>query len=196
MSILVVAEHDNQTLNPVTLNVLAAAAAVGGDVHVLVAGKDCGGVADAAAAAAGVGKVLCADNDAYAHQLAENVAPLIAGLGKDYGHVIGAHSTGGKNAMPRVAAQLDVAMISDVIGVDAPDTFKRPIYAGNAIATVQSEDAIKVLTVRHTAFDPVAGEGGSASVDSQLTWTASWESLMPVSSAVSWSGPNAAVAGP
>ena len=136
MSILVVAEHDNQNLNPVTLNVLAAAAAVGGDVHVLVAGKDCGAVADAAATAAGVGKVLCADNDAYAHQLAENVAPLIAGLGKDYGHVIGAHSTGGKNAMPRVAAQLDVAMISDVIGVDAPDTFKRPIYAGNAIATV------------------------------------------------------------
>ena len=165
MSILVVAEHDNQTLNPVTLNVLAAAAAVGGDVHVLVAGKNCGAVADAAAAAAGVAKVLCADNDAYAHQLAENVAPLIAGLGKDYGHVIGAHSTGGKNAMPRVAAQLDVAMISDVIGVDAPDTFKRPIYAGNAIATVQSEDAIKVLTVRHTAFDPVAGEGGSASVE-------------------------------
>ena len=165
MSILVVAEHDNQTLNPVTLNVLAAAAAVGGDVHVLVAGKDCGPVAQAAAAAAGVGKVLCADNDAYAHQLAENVAPLIAGLGKDYGHVIGAHSTGGKNAMPRVAAQLDVAMISDVIGVDAADTFKRPIYAGNAIATVQSEDAIKVLTVRHTAFDPVAAEGGSAAVE-------------------------------
>lgn len=165
MSILLVAEHDNSSLNQVTLHVLAAAEAIGGDIDVLVAGKDCGAVAEEAAKATGVNKVLCADDDAYAHQLAENVAPLIAELGKGYGHVIGAHSTGGKNTMPRVAALLDVAMISDVIGVESDDTFKRPIYAGNAIATVQSSDGIKVLTVRHTAFDAVSGEGGSASVE-------------------------------
>ena len=165
MSILVVAEHDNSTLNPVTLNVLAAAGAIGGDVTVLVAGKDCGAVADAAAGAVGVSRVLCADGDAYAHQLAENVAPLVAALGKDFAYVICAHSTNGKNFMPRVAAHLDVAMISDVIGVESGDTFKRPIYAGNAIATVQSADAIKVLSVRHTAFDPVSAEGGSAAVE-------------------------------
>ncbi|MEE4301327.1 MAG: FAD-binding protein [Pseudomonadales bacterium] len=165
MSILVVAEHDNSTLNPVTLNVIAAAGAIGGDVTVLVAGKDCGAVAEAAAGAAGVTRVLCADADAYANQLAENVAALVAALGKDYSHVLSAASTNGKNYMPRVAALLDVGMLSDVIGVEAADTFKRPIYAGNAIATVQSEDAVKVLTVRHTAFDAVAGEGGSAAVE-------------------------------
>ena len=165
MSILVVAEHDNSKLNGVTLNVIAAAKAIGGDVHVLVAGKDCGAVADAAAAADGVAKVLCADAEPLAHQLAENLAPLVARLGKDYSHVLGAHSTNGKNFMPRVAAHLDVGMISDVIAVEGDDTFRRPIYAGNAIATVQSEDAIKVLSVRHTAFDPVAAEGGSASVE-------------------------------
>ena len=165
MSILVVAEHDNSTLNPVTLNVVAAAGVIGGDVDVLVAGKDCGAAAEAAAKVPGVAKVLCADADAYAHQLAENIAPLVAGLGKDYGYVLSAHSTNGKNYMPRVAAHLDVAMISDVIGVESGDTFKRPIYAGNAIATVQSEDPIKVLSVRHTAFDAVAAEGGSAAVE-------------------------------
>lgn len=166
MSILVVAEHDNSTLNQVTLHVLAAAKAIGGDIDVLVAGKDCGAVAEAAAKAEGVSKVLCADNDAYGHDLAENLAPLVAELGKNYKHVVMAHSTSGKNFMPRVAAQLDVGMISDIIAVEAEDTFKRPIYAGNAIATVQSEDGIKVVTVRHTAFDPVSGEGGSASVES------------------------------
>jgi electron transfer flavoprotein alpha subunit len=165
MSILLVAEHDNESLNQVTLHGLAAAAAIGGDVHVLVAGEGCGAVAEAAAKADGVAKVLCADNAAYGHQLAENVAPLIAELGKDYSHVVALHSTVGKNTMPRVAALLDVAMISDVIGVESEDTFKRPIYAGNAIATVQSSDSIKLITVRHTAFDAVSGEGGSASVE-------------------------------
>ncbi len=166
MSILVVAEHDNSKLNQVTLHVLAAAKAIGGDIDVLVAGKDCGDVADAVARADGVSKVLCADADCYHHHLAENMAPLVAELGKSYSHVLMAHSTSGKNFMPRVAAELDVAMISDIIAVESEDTFKRPIYAGNAIATVQSEDAIKVVTVRHTAFDAVGGEGGSASVES------------------------------
>ncbi|HSG88863.1 MAG TPA: FAD-binding protein [Pseudomonadales bacterium] len=165
MSILVVADHDNSNLNGVTLNAIAAAKALGGDIHVLVAGKDCGAVADAAAKADGVAKVLCADADPLAHQLAENLAPLVAKLGKDYSHVVAAHSTNGRNYLPRVAAHLDVAMISDVIAIEGDDTFKRPIYAGNAIATVQSSDAIKVLSVRHTAFDPVAAEGGSASVE-------------------------------
>lgn len=165
MSILVVAEHDNSKLNQVTLNVIAAARAIGGEVDVLVAGKDCGTVAEAAAKIDGVAKVRCADSDAYGHQLAENMALLIADLGKDYAYVLGAHSTSGKNIMPRAAALLDVAMISDIMSVESEDTFKRPIYAGNAIATVQSSDAIKVLTVRHTAFDPVAAEGGSANVE-------------------------------
>ena len=165
MSILVVAEHDNSKLNQVTLHVIAAAKAIGGDVDVLVAGKDCGAVAEAAAAADGVARALCADAECYAHQLAENMAPLIAELGKNYSHVLGAHSTAGKNIMPRAAALMDVAMISDIINVESADTFQRPIYAGNAIATVQSEDPIKVLTVRHTAFDPVAREGGAGSVE-------------------------------
>ncbi len=165
MSILVVAEHDNSKLNQVTLHVIAAAKAIGGDVDVLVAGKDCGAVAEAAAKIDGVAKVRCADNDAYGHQLAENMALLISDLGKDYKYVVGAHSTSGKNIMPRAAALLDVAMISDIMSVESEDTFKRPIYAGNAIATVQSSDAIKVLTVRHTAFDAVAAEGGRAAVE-------------------------------
>jgi electron transfer flavoprotein alpha subunit len=165
MSILVVAEHNNAALNPITCNVVAAAKALGDEIHVLVAGKDCGAAADAAARIEGVGKVLCADADCYGHQLAENVAPLVAELGKEHAYVLSAHSTNGKNYMPRVAALLDVGMISDIIAVEAADTFKRPIYAGNAIATVQSSDPIKVVTVRHTAFDPLAAEGGSASVE-------------------------------
>jgi electron transfer flavoprotein alpha subunit len=165
MSILVVAEHDNSELKPATHVVLAAAAAIGGDVDVLVAGEGCNGVADAAAQAVGVSKVLLADNAAYGHQLAENIAPLVAELGANYTHILTAHTTVGKNFLPRVAAELGVAQISDIQAVDSPDTFKRPIYAGNAIATVKSNDAIKVLSVRGTAYDPVAAEGGSASVE-------------------------------
>jgi electron transfer flavoprotein alpha subunit len=162
MNILVVAEHANTALKPVTYNVLAAAAAIGGSVDVLVAGAGCSGAADKAAAIGGVTKVLVADNEAYGHQLAENIAALVAELGTKYTHVLTGHTTAGKNFLPRVAALLDVAQISDIIGVDAPDTFKRPIYAGNGIATVKSSDRIKVLSVRGTAFDPVAQTGGSA----------------------------------
>lgn len=165
MTILVVAEHDNAALKPVTLNVLAAAKAVGGDVDVLVAGAGCKAVADQAAAIGGVRKVLLADNAAYGHQLAENVALLVAELGAEYSHVLTGHTTAGKNFLPRVAALLNVAQISDIIAVTAPDTFKRPIYAGNGIATIKSNDAIKVLSVRGTGFDPVAASGGSAPIE-------------------------------
>ncbi|NJN51501.1 MAG: electron transfer flavoprotein subunit alpha/FixB family protein [Gammaproteobacteria bacterium] len=165
MSILVVAEHDNKALKPVTLNVLAAAAAIGGDIDVLVAGEGCEAVAKQAASAAGVRKALLADGAAYGHQLAENVAALVAEVGAKYQHVLAAHTTTGKNFLPRVAALLDVAQVSDIIEVVAPDTFKRPIYAGNAIATVKSADAIKVVSVRGTGFDPVAAEGGSGAVE-------------------------------
>lgn len=165
MSILIVAEHDNASVKAATLNTVAAAQAVGGDITVLVAGAGCAAAGDAAAAIAGVSKVLVADNEAYAHQLAENVSLLVAELGKDYGHILAPATTTGKNVMPRVAALLDVAQISDITGVDSADTFQRPIYAGNVIATVQSSDAIKVLTVRGTAFDAVAAEGGSAAVE-------------------------------
>jgi electron transfer flavoprotein alpha subunit len=166
MSILVVAEHDNAALKPVTLNVLAAAKAIGGDVDVLVAGAGCKAVADHAAAIGGVRKVLLADNAAYGHQLAENVALLVAELGAKYSHVLTGHTTAGKNFLPRVAALLNVAQISDIIAVTAPDTFKRPIYAGNGIATIKSNDPIKVVSVRGTGFDPVSSSGGSASVES------------------------------
>jgi electron transfer flavoprotein alpha subunit len=166
MNILVVAEHSNTALKPVTYNVVAAAAAIGGSVDVLVAGAGCKAAADQAAKTSGVAKVLVADNDAYAHQLAENVAALVAELGAKYTHVLTGHTTAGKNFLPRVAALLDVAQISDIIAVDAPDTFKRPIYAGNGIATVKSNDRIKVLSVRGTAFDPVAAAGGTAQVES------------------------------
>ncbi len=165
MSILVIAEHDNSSLNAATLNTVAAAQAIGGDITVLVAGANCGDVANEAAKVAGVNKVLQADNAAYEHQLAENVALLVAELGKDYAHVLAPATTSGKNLMPRVAALLDVAQISDIMTVESADTFKRPIYAGNIIATVQSADAIKVITVRTTGFDPVAAEGGSATVE-------------------------------
>ena len=165
MGILVVAEHDNQALRPVTLNVLAAAQEIGGDIDVLVAGSGCAAVADAAAAAPGISRVLCADDSAYEHHLAENLALLVVELGTHYEHILAAHTTTGKNFLPRVAALLDVAMISDIIGVDAPDTFQRPVYAGNGIATVRSDDAKKVVSVRGTGFDPAAGEGGSASVE-------------------------------
>ncbi|MAQ34029.1 MAG: electron transfer flavoprotein subunit alpha, partial [Alcanivorax sp.] len=165
MSVLVYAEHDNATLNKVTLSVLAAAKEIGGDITVLVAGKGCGAVAEEAAKAEGVSKVLCADNDAYEHQLAENIAELVAEVGADYKHILAAATTTGKNFAPRVAALLDVAQISEISDVIDGDTFKRPIYAGNAIATVQSSAAIKVITVRSTGFDAAAAEGGSAAVE-------------------------------
>ncbi|MGY3642403.1 electron transfer flavoprotein subunit alpha/FixB family protein [Pseudomonas sp. PK-RTE-24] len=170
MTILVIAEHDNKVLAPATLNTVAAAAKIGGDIHVLVAGQGAGPVAEAAAKIAGVSKVLNADNPAYAHQLPENVAPLVAALaheggGAGYSHILAAATSNGKNILPRVAAALDVDQISEIISVESADTFKRPIYAGNAIATVQSTAAIKVITVRATGFDPVAAEGGSAAVE-------------------------------
>ncbi|MCK7459103.1 electron transfer flavoprotein subunit alpha/FixB family protein [Idiomarina aminovorans] len=166
MSILVVAEHDNNAVDPSTLKTLAAAQQIGGDIEVLVAGKGCSTVAENIAKADGVKKVVLADNDAYEHLLAENIADLVADFGKGYSHILAPATTTGKNFMPRVAALLDVAQVSDIISVESDDTFKRPIYAGNAIATVQSEDEIKVITVRATAFDGVAEEGGSGDVES------------------------------
>ncbi len=165
MSILVVAEHDNASIKSATLNTVTAAKAIGGDIVVLVAGADCAAAGEAAAKIDGVSKVLVADNAAYGHQLAENVSLLVAELAKDYGHVLAPATTNGKNLLPRVAALLDVAQISEITAVDSADTFKRPIYAGNVIATVQSADAIKVMTVRGTAFDAGATEGGSAAVE-------------------------------
>ncbi|MGC6370283.1 electron transfer flavoprotein subunit alpha/FixB family protein [Pseudomonas sp. K2I15] len=170
MTILVIAEHDNKVVAPATLNTVAAAAKIGGDVHVLVAGQNVGAVAEAAAKIAGVSKVLVADNAAYAHQLPENVAPLVAALGSEaggagYSHILAAATSNGKNILPRVAAQLDVDQISEIVSVESADTFKRPIYAGNAIATVQSTASVKVITVRATGFDPVAAVGGSAAVE-------------------------------
>ncbi|TCK09077.1 electron transfer flavoprotein subunit alpha/FixB family protein [Marinobacterium mangrovicola] len=166
MAILIIAEHDNSTLKSATLNTVTAACQMGDELHLLVAGEGCAAVAEAAASVAGVSKVLLADNAAYGRQLAENLSLLIAELGKDYSHVVAPATTTGKNVMPRVAALLDVGQISDIIAVEAADTFQRPIYAGNAIATVQSLDSIKVITVRGTAFDAAASTGSSASVDS------------------------------
>jgi electron transfer flavoprotein alpha subunit len=169
MTILVVAEHTNVALAPATLNTVAAALKMGGDVHLLVAGSGCAAAAETAAKVAGVAKVLVADNAAFAHQLPENVAPLVASLviyqRTIYSHVLAAATSNGKNILPRVAAALDVDQISKIIAVESADTFKRPIYAGNAIATVQSSAAVKVITVRATGFDPVAAEGGSAAVE-------------------------------
>ena len=167
MTILVYADHDNAALKGGTLSTVAAAAQIGGDVHVLVAGENCGAAAEAAAAVQGVAKVLVADHAAYANQLAESVAPLVVELVQQnqYTHVLSNAGTTGKNFMPRVAAVLDVAQISDIITVESADTFKRPIYAGNAIATVQSSDSVKVITVRGSAFDGASAEGGSASVE-------------------------------
>ncbi|EAW32053.1 Electron transfer flavoprotein, alpha subunit [marine gamma proteobacterium HTCC2143] len=165
MSILILAEHDNDTVKTATLNAIAAGLEIGGDVVVLVAGSNCSAAGDAAAAVAGVAKVLVADNVVYANQLAENVSLLVAEIAKDYTHVLAASTTSGKNVLPRVAALLDVAQISDITDVESADTFKRPIYAGNVIETVQSSDAIKVITVRTTGFDAVATDGGSASIE-------------------------------
>jgi len=163
MSVLVYAEHDNASLKTETHKLVNAAQKMGGDIHVLVAGVGCQAVAEAAAQVDGVAKVLVADNAAYKHQLAENTADLVLELAGDYSHVVAAATTTGKNFMPRVAALLDVAQISDIIGVESEDTFVRPIYAGNAIATVQSSDAKKVITVRAASFD-AAATGASAEV--------------------------------
>jgi electron transfer flavoprotein alpha subunit len=164
MSILILAEHDNQVLKPVTLNVLAAAQAIGKDITLLVAGHNCGSVAEQAAKVAGVTQVLCADAPAYAHQLAENVSKLLLDQAEGYSHILAASTTTGKNILPRVAALLGVNQLTDVMAVESPQRFKRAIYAGNAIATVETSDAVVVMTVRGTAFDPVASEGGNASV--------------------------------
>ena len=165
MSTLVVAEHDNATLRPVTLSVVAAAQAIGNEFDILVAGHGCAAVADEAAAIGGAGKVLLTDHEAYEHALAENMAALVAELASGYDHVLAAHTTTGKNFLPRAAALLDTQMISDIVGVSAADTYERPIYAGNAIATVKSSDAKQVISVRGTGFDPAPASGGSASVE-------------------------------
>ncbi|MEX3816229.1 electron transfer flavoprotein subunit alpha/FixB family protein [Paraburkholderia sp. BR13439] len=165
MTILVIAEHDNASIKGATLNTVAAAQKIGGDVHVLVAGHNAHGAAEAAAKIAGVAKVLLADAPHLAEGLAENVEATVLNIAKDYSHIVAAATVYGKNIAPRVAAKLDVAQISEITAVVSADTFERPIYAGNAIATVQSGDGIKVITVRATGFDAVAAEGGSASVD-------------------------------
>ncbi len=162
--ILVVAEHDNSQLNAATLNTVAAATQLGGDVHVLVAGENAAEVASQAAAVAGVSKVLHADGSSLADGLAENVAAQVLEVAGEYSHILFAATAAGKNTAPRVAAQLDVAQISDISAVESEDTFVRPIYAGNAMATVQSSDTVKVITVRTTSFDAVADQGGSAEV--------------------------------
>ena len=165
MASLVIAEHDNAGIKPATLNTVIAAVAIRGDVHVLVCGQNAQSAADAAAKVAGVSKVILADGPSPANGLAENVAAQVLALAPAYSHILFAATAAGKNAAPRVAAKLDVAQISDITKVDSPDTFERPIYAGNAIATVQSADATKVITVRTTGFDGAAAEGGSASVE-------------------------------
>ncbi len=165
MTALVIAEHDNASIKGATLNTVTAAAACGGDVHVLVAGHNASAAAEAASKIAGVSKVLLADSEAFAHGLAENVAAQVLALAGNYSHILFPATASGKNVAPRVAAKLDVAQISDITKVDSPDTFERPIYAGNAIATVQSADGTKVITVRTTGFDAAAATGGSAAVE-------------------------------
>ena len=165
MTALVIAEHDNQSIKAATLNTVTAAAQCGGEVHVLVAGAGCGAAAQAAAQIAGVTKVLVADAPQFADGLAENVAEQALAVAGNYSHILAPATAYGKNILPRVAAKLDVAQLSDITKVDGPDTFERPIYAGNAIATVQSADKVKVITVRGTAFDPAAATGGSAATE-------------------------------
>jgi electron transfer flavoprotein alpha subunit len=166
MSVLVIAEHGNSELRAATRNAVTAAARIEADIHVLIAGHNCRPAAEAAAKVAGVTKVLLADDPAYEHQLAESMAALIAKLAAGYSHVLATATASGKNIMPRVAALLDVAQISEIIDVVTPDTFVRPIYAGNALATVQSGDGKKVITVRATAFDGAAPVGGNAAIES------------------------------
>jgi electron transfer flavoprotein alpha subunit len=165
MPVLVIAEHDNASIKSATLNTVTAAQACGGDVHVLVAGENAQGAAQAAAQIAGVAKVIHADGASLKDGLAENIAAQVLQIAGNYSHILFPATASGKNAAPRVAAKLDVAQISDITKVDSPDTFERPIYAGNAIATVQSADSVKVITVRTTGFDAVAAQGGSAAVE-------------------------------
>jgi electron transfer flavoprotein alpha subunit len=165
MSILVLAEHANGAIREATLHAVTAAQKIGGEIHLLVAGQNCRPAAEAAAKIAGVGKVLLADDAAYANGLAENMAKLLAGLAPAYTHLLATATSVGKNIMPRVAALLDVAQVSEIIAVEAPDTFMRPIYAGNALATVQATDKIKVVTVRATGFDAAPAQGGNAAIE-------------------------------
>lgn len=165
MTILVIAEHNNVALNSATLNAIAAAKAIGGDIHVLIAGQNARTVAEEAAKVVGVTKVLLADNAVYGHMVAENIAKLAVDLAKAYTHILAPATTNGKNYLPRVAALLDVDQLSEIVDVLAPDIFKRPVYAGNAIATVQTTADIKVISVRTTSFDAVSAEGGSASIE-------------------------------
>jgi electron transfer flavoprotein alpha subunit len=166
MAILIIAEHDNSTIKPAVLNTVTAAKELGDDIHILVAGHQCSGAAEAAASIPGVTKVLVVDDAHYAHPIAENLAALVVPMGSDYSHLLAPATSFGKNLMPRVAALLDVAQISDIVAVENGDTFIRPIYAGNAMATVQSSDPVKVITVRATGFDAAPAEGGSAEVSS------------------------------
>ncbi|MEK9903111.1 MAG: FAD-binding protein [Gammaproteobacteria bacterium] len=164
MSILVIAEHDNSELKTATLNTVAAGMAIGGDIDILVAGSDCDSVAESASQVPGVGKVLLANKETYKNSLAENLGNLVVELSEGYAHILAPATTSGKNFMPRVAAKLDVSQISDISAVISEDTFERPIYAGNCIATVQSTDSVKVITVRTTGFDACEATGGSASI--------------------------------
>ena len=173
MTALVIAEHDNTSIKPATLNTIAAALQCGGDVHVLVAGFNAGAAAAAAAQITGVAKVIHADEAGLAHGLAENVAAQVLAIAAGYSHLVFPATSSGKNTAPRVAAKLDVGQVSDITKVISPDTFERPIYAGNAVATVQATDATKVLTVRTTGFDPVAASGGSATVETLAAVAAS-----------------------
>jgi electron transfer flavoprotein alpha subunit len=165
MSVLIIAEHDNLALKSATLNTVTAASQLGDDLHILVAGHDCSAVTEAAAAIPGISKVLLSEHAAYQHAMPENMAALILSIAGDYSHILTPATTNGKNFLPRVAAKLGVAQISDIVSVQSEDTFVRPIYAGNAMATVQSIDSIKLITVRGTAFDAVATSGGSASIE-------------------------------
>lgn len=165
MTVLVIAEHDHQSIKPVTLNVIAAARKIDSDVHLLVAGTDCSGAVEAASNIHGIGKVLKCDAAELSHRLAENMAPIIVDLAANYSHILAPASTFGKNVLPRAAALLDTQQISDITAVHDAETFDRPVYAGNAIATVKSSDNTKLITVRGTAFDPVAAEGGQAPVE-------------------------------
>ncbi len=165
MTTLIIAEHDNEVLKSSVLNTVAAAAKIGGEVHVLVAGNNCQSVADAASKVQGVSKVLLAEAEWLGHALAEEVAEVVCAAAEGYSHLLAPATSFGKNVMPRVAAQLDVAQVSDIVGVESDDTFVRPIYAGNALATVTSSDSKKVITVRATGFDAVSAEGGNASIE-------------------------------
>jgi len=165
MSILVIADHNNETILPATLNAVAAAGEIGGDISVLIAGSGCDAAANATAEIAGVSTVLVADADEYTYGLAENVAPLISGIASNYSHILAPATTYGKNIMPRVAALIDTVQISDIIKVVDVATFQRPIYAGNALATVSSNEAVKIITVRSTAFEPAAASGGAAKIE-------------------------------